>query len=303
VSQKRAARPTGRRSGPRSPGAPWERPDQPTIREIHRRLARAHGPLEPPRRLDPLEELVVTILSQNTTDTNRDRAYTAMRARYPTWEALAGARVRDLVTTIRVGGLANTKAPRIVKVLREIREREGGFDLSWMRSASDREVEDYLTSLPGVGPKTAACVLAFSLDRSALPVDTHVHRVATRLGLLPPRAGAAVAHRILRDLVPPRLRVSLHVGLIRHGRTICKAGRPRCEECPIKDICPTAPIYLGDASKPGQDKSPESSEWGRDVWPSGGAGRAQAKVIVADFRLDDGSGGYPVRVIGAGRGA
>jgi endonuclease-3 len=198
-----------------------------------------------------LEELVLTILSQNTSDTNRDRAYAAMRARYPTWEALARARVRDLVSTIRLGGLANTKAPRIVKVLREIREREEGFDLSWMRSASDEEVEDYLTSLPGVGPKTAACVLAFSLDRPALPVDTHVHRVATRLGLLPPRAGAAVAHRILRDLVPPRLRVSLHVGLIRHGRTICKAGRPRCEECPIKDICPTAPIYLGDASEPG----------------------------------------------------
>jgi endonuclease-3 len=172
-----------------------------------------------------------------------------MRARFPTWEALAGARSRDLVRAIRVGGLAKTKAPRILHVLWEIREREGGFDLSWMRSASDQEVEDYLISLPGVGLKTAACVLAFSLDRPALPVDTHVFRVATRLGLLPARSSAAAAHRTLRDLVPPRLRVSLHVGLIRHGRMICKAGRPRCEECPIKDICPTAPIYLSDASK------------------------------------------------------
>jgi endonuclease-3 len=205
--------------------------------------------------LDPLEELVVTILSQNTSDTNRDRAYQAMRARYPTWEALARARPRDLVRAIRVGGLANTKAPRILAVLREIREREGGFDLSWMRSASDHEVEEYLTSLPGVGPKTAACVLAFSLDRPALPVDTHVYRVASRLGLLPPGASAKAAHGLLRDLVPAKLRVEFHVGLIRHGRTICKAGRPRCEQCPIQDICPTAPIYLSDALEPGGRRS------------------------------------------------
>jgi endonuclease-3 len=187
---------------------------------------------------------VLTILSQNTSDTNRDRAYEAMRARYPTWEALAGARPKDLIEAIRVGGLANTKAPRILRVLEEIREREGGFDLSWMRHAPDGEIEEYLTSLPGVGPKTAACVLAFSLDRPALPVDTHVFRVATRLGLLPPRASTAGAHRILRDLVPPRLRVSMHVGLIRHGRTICRAGRPRCEVCPLNDLCPTAPMYM-----------------------------------------------------------
>jgi endonuclease-3 len=273
------------------------------VRKIHRRLARRHGPLEPPRRLDPLEELVVTILSQNTNDTNRDRAYESMRARYPTWEALARARVGDLIRAIRVGGLANTKAPRILQVLREIGERESGFDLSWMRSAPDEEVEDYLTSLPGVGPKTAACVLAFSLDRPALPVDTHVHRVATRLGLLPPRTSAAAAYRILRDLVPPRLRVPLHVGLIRHGRTICKAGRPRCEECPIKDICPTAPIYLGDASKLGERKKGESSQWGRVLWPSGGFGRAQAKVVVVDLRREVGGGGYLARVFAAGKGA
>lgn len=244
-------RPSGRRSAARSAATAWVPPDASIVREIHRRLVRAHGPLDPPRRLDPLEELVVTILSQNTSDTNRDRAYQAMRARYPTWESLAGARLPDLVRAIRVGGLANTKAPRILAVLREIREREGGFDLSWMRSGSDQEVEDYLTSLPGVGPKTAACVLAFSLGRPALPVDTHVHRVASRLGLLPPGASATAAHRVLRDLVPAKLRVGFHVGLIRHGRTICKAGRPRCEQCPIQDICPTAPIYLSDASEPG----------------------------------------------------
>jgi endonuclease-3 len=283
-----------RRAGAsRSAASIWQPPDQRTVREIHRRLARAHGPLEPPRRLDPLEELVLTILSQNTNDTNRDRAYRAMRARYPTWEALAGARLAGLVKAIRVGGLANTKGPRILQVLREIREREGGFDLSWMRSAPDQEVEDYLISLPGVGPKTVACVLAFSLDRPALPVDTHVHRVATRLGLLPPRATAAAAHRILGDLVPPQLKVPLHVGLIRHGRTICKAGRPRCEECPIKDICPTAPTYLGSASKPGERKSRESPQWGKAHWPSGGDGRLQAKVVTLEHRAEVKGGGTP----------
>jgi endonuclease-3 len=218
--------------------------DPARVREIHRRLRRAHGPLDPPRRLEPLEELVITILSQNTSDVNRDRAFTAMRRRYPTWEALAAARVGELTEVIRPGGLANTKAPRLLAVLREIHKRDGGFDLAWMRDASDDEVVDYLTSLPGVGPKTAACVLAFSLGRPALPVDTHVHRVALRLGLLPPETAAGPAHRPLADVVPPSLRVSLHVGLIRHGRTVCRAGRPLCEACILKEMCPSAPMFL-----------------------------------------------------------
>jgi len=219
-------------------------PDPSTVREIHRRLVRVHGPLEPPRRWDPLEELVFTILSQNTSDVNSERAYSALRARFATWEALAGARPSRVAEAIRSGGLARVKAPRIVAVVREIGRREGGFDLSWMREASDEDVEGYLSSLPGVGPKTVACVLAFSLGRPALPVDTHVHRVATRLGLIPPGMPAAKAHPALSELVPPKLRVSMHVGLIRHGRTLCKAGRPRCEECPLVDLCPTAPTIL-----------------------------------------------------------
>ncbi|MGH2691050.1 MAG: endonuclease III domain-containing protein [Actinomycetota bacterium] len=221
------------------------RPEPSTVREIHRRLSRTHGPLDPPRRWDPLEELVFTILSQNTSDVNSDRAYAALRARFPSWEALAAARPSQVVAAIRVGGLANVKAPRILAVLREIRRREGGFDLSWMRVAADEEVADYLSSLPGVGPKTVACVLAFSLGRPALPVDTHVHRVATRLGLIPTGMPAARAHAGLAELVPPRMRVPMHVGLIRLGRTICKSGRPRCEECPLVDLCPTAPSILG----------------------------------------------------------
>jgi endonuclease-3 len=232
---------TAARRGRRTSPAP---PDPGTVREIHRRLRKEYGPLDPPRRLDPLEELILTILSQNTSDVNRDRAWAGLRTRYPTWEAMARARPGQVAAAIRPGGLANVKAPRIVAVLREIRAREGGFDLSWMRGASDREIIEYLASLPGVGPKTVACVLAFSLGRPALPVDTHVHRVAERLGMLPAGTPAARAHAILADLIPSRQRISMHVGLIRHGRALCRVGRPRCERCPIFDLCPAGPRYV-----------------------------------------------------------
>ena len=123
-------------------------------------------------------------------------------------------------------------------------DREGSLDLGWMERVRDGEVRDYLVSLPGVGPKTAACVLAFSLGRPTLPVDTHVYRAARRLGLIPPTVGAGPAHAAMEELVPPRLRVSMHVGLIRLGRLVCKPGRPLCEACPLQDLCPTAPEVL-----------------------------------------------------------
>jgi len=214
------------------------------VRAIHRRLLKHFGSLEPPRRSDPLEELVLTVLSQNTSDVNSFRAYQSLRARFPTWEALARARPSEVAAAIRSGGLSNVKAPRLLAILRAIEEREGHLDLSFLRAATDVEARDYLTSLPGVGPKTAAVVLAFSLDRPAFPVDTHVHRVAGRLGLLPSKASAARAHDILEAITPPDIRVAMHVGLIRLGRDICKPGRPRCEVCPLADLCPTAPTIL-----------------------------------------------------------
>jgi len=217
-------------------------PSPATVREIRRRLKRAFGPLEPPRTWDPIEELVLTVLSQNTSDANSGRAFEELRKRWPTWEALAAAGPTDVADAIRSGGLANIKAPRILAILDEIAARQDGrIDLSWMCSASDDEVRDYLLSLPGVGPKTAACVLAFSLGRPALPVDTHVHRVARRLGFFGENVDAARAHVVMEELVPPALRVDMHVGMIRLGREICRAGRPRCEECPLNDLCPTAP--------------------------------------------------------------
>jgi endonuclease III len=226
----------------------FEPPTRRTVREIHRRLARRFGPLDPPRRWDPVEELVYTVLSQNTSDVNSGRAFAALKERFPTWDELARARPAQVAATIRPGGLANIKAPRILAIVREIRHRDGTVNLDWMHEASDREVADYLLSLPGVGPKTAACVLAFSLQRPALPVDTHVHRVAGRLGFLPPGTSAAAAHAIMEGLVPPELRVTMHVGMIRLGRQICRPGRPLCETCPLAGLCPTAPIVLGRAT-------------------------------------------------------
>ena len=204
-----------------------------------------YGPLEPPRRTDPLEELILTVQSQHTSDLNAERAFTALRAAFPTWDDVVRAKPESVADVIRSGGLANTKAVRIQRILREIREREGRYDLSSLSRRSDDEVREYLTTLPGVGPKTAAVVMSFSLGRATIAVDTHVHRVSGRLGLIPPKTSADKAHVILEALVPPELRTSMHVGLISLGREICKAGRPQCEECPLVDLCPTAPLFLG----------------------------------------------------------
>jgi endonuclease III len=216
-----------------------------TVRAIHRRLDKRFGPLSPPRAGDPLDELILTVLSQHTSDVNAARAFAALRARFPTWEEVARAPTSSVADAVRSGGLANIKAPRIRAILREISDRAGGYDLSFLRRMSDVEAMRYLASLNGVGPKTAAIVLAFSLGRNTLPVDTHVHRVARRLGLIPLDASAEKAFAILHEVVPPELRVHMHVGLIRLGREICKAPRPRCEQCPLNDLCPTGRVNLG----------------------------------------------------------
>jgi endonuclease III len=214
------------------------------VRAITRRLERRFGDLVPPRASDPLEELILTVLSQHTSDVNAERAFTSLRAVFPSWEGVVAAPAAAVADAIRSGGLANTKAPRIQAILRDVHDREGSYDLSRLRDLTDTEARGYLTSLPGIGPKTAAVVLSFSLGRDAIPVDTHVLRVARRLGLVPANASAERADRLLHDLVPEGLRTRLHVGLIRLGREICKAPTPRCAVCPLKDLCPTAPRYL-----------------------------------------------------------
>ena len=215
-------------------------------RTVLNRLRKRYGELVPPRRSDPLEELILTVLSQHTSDVNAERAFEDLRAAFPTWDGIARAPTEKVADAIRSGGLAETKAPRIQAILWEIRSPWGGYDLSYLRELSDEDARAELVSLPGVGPKTAAVVLSFALGRDAMPVDTHVHRVTKRLGLVPATTSAERADRILHELVPEGLQTPLHVALIRLGREICKAPTPRCGICPLNDICPTAPRYLAD---------------------------------------------------------
>lgn len=205
---------------------------------VLRRLVREHGSLDPPRRRPPVDELVRTILSQNTSDVNSDRAFASLKDRFPSWDEAAEAPVSEIRRAIRSGGLAKQKAPRIKAALRAIRDERGRIDLGFLRRRPDARARAFLTGLPGVGPKTAACVLAFSLGRPVLPVDTHVHRVARRLGLIEPRLSADAAHDALEELVRPDDRIPLHVALVRHGRAVCKAQRPRCDDCALSDVCP-----------------------------------------------------------------
>jgi endonuclease-3 len=226
------------RTHPPAPDIPDTQSIPRPLRAIATRLRRAYGAPPPPRRLPPLDELILTVLSQHTSDTNRDRAYADLRARLPTWDDVADAPLPVLARAIRRGGLGPTKAVRIRAMLRALRERGIALDeraLSRMRS---KALWDLLVSLPGVGPKTAACVLLFSLDRPYFPVDTHVHRVARRLGLVPANADAVVAQEILQSSVPPKEMYPFHMHLIRHGREVCIARRPHCSECVLASLCP-----------------------------------------------------------------
>lgn len=186
----------------------------------------------------------MTVLSQHTSDVNTARAFVGLKNRFPEWQAVVHAPPKKVADSIRSGGLADQKAPRIQSILREIERREGKLSLARLEGLDDDEVEDYLCSLPGVGPKTAACVLVFSMGRAAFPIDTHVHRVTRRLGWIPATATADRAHALLKRAVPPEIRYELHVQLIAHGRTICKARNPWCSECVLLDVCDAGPRLL-----------------------------------------------------------
>jgi endonuclease III len=220
------------------------RSERARARLIVRRLLREYPPDHPARpsgkARDPLSELIFTTLSQNTSDLNRDRAWASMKRAFPTWKDVLAARTPDLERAIAVGGLAKTKAPRIQAILREVIEREGRPSLARLKRMSDEEVAAYLETLPGIGPKTIACVLAFSLGRPRLPVDTHVHRVGSRLGIFDERDNVRAAQAAIEAAVPPRDRVETHLALIAHGRTTCTARRPDCERCVLADLCPSA---------------------------------------------------------------
>jgi endonuclease-3 len=201
----------------------------------------------------PVAELVLTVLSQNTADTNSGRAFTQLMRKYPSWEAIAAAPPDEVIATIQPGGLAPRKGPRIQAILGAVSERSPEWDLAFLREAPLEEARAWLRSLPGVGPKTAACVLLFALGRPAMPVDTHVERVAKRLGLIPATLTAERAHGALEALVEPGDYYRFHMLLIKHGRRICAARRPACGRCPLEPDCPAS--GLGGSSEAPARKS------------------------------------------------
>ncbi len=186
---------------------------------------------------DPVDELIATVLSQNTTDKNSARAFWLLKKGAGSWDRVCAMPARRLARLIRPAGLANIKAARIKGVLQEIKRREGRMDLSSLRRRGLDEALDYLTSLKGVGPKTAACVLLFSFGKPAMPVDTHIFRVTRRLGLIGERITREKAHSVLREIVPKSLIYDFHLGIIEHGRRTCRARNPRCGRCVLYRLC------------------------------------------------------------------
>lgn len=204
---------------------------------VHNKLIDFYGFPDWRNPLPPIDELVSTILSQNTNDTNRDRAFEALIARFPTWEEVRDAETSQVIETIRPAGLANQKGPRIQEILLQITQQRGELDLSFLEDMSTDEARQWLMQFNGVGPKTAAIVLQFSLGKPAFPVDTHIYRVTGRVGIRPEKMNAEKAHEFLADLLPPETYYPAHLNLIRLGREICQARKPDCHLCPLQEIC------------------------------------------------------------------
>jgi len=203
----------------------------------------------------PVDELVNCILSQSTTDTNRDRAFALLKGAFPTWEAVRDAPLSAVVEAIRPAGLANQKAPRIQNALRYITAQRGSITLDFLGDMPVSEAKAWLMDIDGVGPKTAAIVLCFAFGKPAFPVDTHIHRVAGRIGLLPAKMSAEKAHDLMESIIPPEDYYPGHLNLIRLGREICTARRAYCERCPLTAWCD----YYQHSQKSSQTKSKGTS--------------------------------------------
>lgn len=215
--------------------------------EIERLLDVEYGPRLLRPGGDPLSTLIGTILSQSTSDVNSSRAMASLQEEFPTWQEVRDAPVEDVIEAIRMGGLANTKGPRIQAVLRAVTEERPDLDLGFLSEMTVEDAMGWLTALDGVGPKTAACVLLFALGMPAMPVDTHVGRVMTRLGVLPGRTSTATKQRLLEDMIGPEPQrvYAVHVETIAHGRRICRSQRPQCNICPLKEHCDYGQSILG----------------------------------------------------------
>lgn len=213
-------------------------PDKNKIKNILRLIRLSCGKnIRPFRASRPIDELIRTILSQNTSDSNSLAAFAVLKRNFKSWEELLSADTRKITHLIKHAGLANIKAKRIKEVLSEIRRREGRLSLSSLKNMDIGKAVSYLESLKGVGPKTAACVLLFSFGRPVMPVDTHIYRVTGRLGLIPENMSIEEAHRSLSDAVPKDLIYDFHLGIIEHGRRVCKAQNPKCGVCLLYGLC------------------------------------------------------------------
>jgi len=221
------------------------------IRGIYQKLKDFYGEAPKPDDKSGVEYLVETILSQNTNDVNRDKAYQNLQDRYDSWKEVEKGDVDELTETIRVAGLGPTKANRIQNALRIVREETGGkYSLDFIRDMSVEEAKDWLENIPGIGPKTAAIILCFHFKKPVIPVDTHVHRISKRLGIIPKDASRKKAHKILDEKVPDDIKYGFHRLLITHGREHCKARNPTCGEGPLAERC----IYWQEVVQKGRDE-------------------------------------------------
>lgn len=226
--------------------ADWIRPPPRRVRAIRDRLREIYGiPREQPHG-HPIAELILTVLSQSTNDRNRDVAYLALRERWDEWTDMRDAPVDEIEAAIRPGGISRVKSARIKSILRAVTDTAPDHDLSldWLPGLTVPEAQAYLCSLPGVGRKTAACVLLFALGMRDVPVDTHVSRVGTRLGLFRPRAPFEELHDTLLELTPEGQELEFHMNLLRHGRRTCHARRPECGACALARMCPSAGTFV-----------------------------------------------------------
>lgn len=212
---------------------------------VKEHLNSIYGPIEWRPRMIAIDELIFTVLTQNTSDLNAERAYDSLRKVLPTWGQVIEAETQKIADAIKHGGLSNQKSVRIQKILVEILKRIGHFDLEFLAARPLEETREWFTSLPGVGPKTAAVVMAFSLKMPAFPVDTHIHRVSKRLGLIAEKTTADQAHPIMEDMIPEDDRYDMHILLITHGRQICKARIAQCPRCPLAEVCPASSAKQG----------------------------------------------------------
>jgi len=211
----------------------------PNYQKIKKLLDKQYGDIEWRDEMETLDELIFTVLTQNTSDINAEKAFKNLKSRYINWNEIVESTDEKLETIIRIGGLGKQKSIRIKKILKEIYLRTGGYDLSILKDMPFNEVKEWLITLPGVGPKTAAVVMSFALKLPAFPVDTHIHRISKRLGYINQNTSAEKAHEIMENIILPEDRFDFHILLITHGRKICKANNPKCSICPLTSYCPS----------------------------------------------------------------